>query len=231
MPLMYSCLDSDDQYELTERDVYGAVSLFDEFGNPTDNFSMKVSVDGTIPPVSGVTDHYGTYLLKDVPFGTYDLIFEKSGFGTYVMKAVEHINTGSPTKITRIPLLSEESSTKIRILTIETSVDTIFVTVVTDPPATMVKNRYIRLFYSSQSNVGNLKYEHYSDLITVDKTSFTLKFEKTYFTDMGYDPGQSVFVRAYGDSYYSNEYVNDSLRMIFPNLNENTPGAVSFEVP
>jgi hypothetical protein len=48
----------------------------------------------------------------------------------------------------------------------------------------------------------------------------------------GFSSGQTLYVKAYGDSFWSNEYFDPELdRKVFPNLNKNAAAAVSFVVP
>jgi len=226
----YSCIDNMDN-DINESDIYGYVSLFDEFGLKTDNHSMFVSAVDSVSEASGVSDVYGMYQINDVPFGTYKLVFEKPGFGTYVMNGIEHVANGKPTYIPVIPMLSEKSTTTIPILTNKVSGDTIYLTVVTDPPATTRQNRYIRLFFDDKASVSDSTYKNYSKLLTAYKTPFTTYFTKDYFYETGYESGQTIYLKAYGDSFYSNAYYDEDSIKVFPNINHDTPDALSFVLP
>ena len=228
--ISYSCLDDPDN-KLKEADIYGYVHLYDEFGYMTDNHSMFVSAVNSSFETSGVTDVAGMYIIRDVPFGDCRLVFEKPGFGTYVMNGIKHSADGKPTFVSVIPLLSERSTTTIKVLTNEVNGDTIFVTVITNPLSSVKENRYVRLFFDDHATVTDSTYKNFSEQFTVSRTPFTIELKKGYFYDMGYEPGQTVFVKAYGDSFYSNDYLNkDSIR-VFPNLNHETPPALSFVLP
>ncbi len=230
IPVSYSCLDNTDD-GLKETDIYGYVNLFDEFGIRTDNHSMFVSAVDSVTEASGVTDVYGMYIIRDTPFGTYKLVFEKPGFGTYVMKGIEHVANGSPTYIPVIPMLSEKSTTIIPTLTNKVSGDTIYITVVTDPPSTARQSRYIRLFFDDKASVSDSTYKNFSKLLTIYKTPFTTYFLKEYFLDIGYESGQTIYLKAYGDSFYSNAYYDEDSVKVFPNINHDTPDALSFVLP
>jgi hypothetical protein len=228
--ILYSCLNDPDN-ELNESDIYGYVHLYDEFGNMTDNYSMFVTAACADPETSGITDVTGMYIIRNVPFGDCSLVFEKPGFGTYVMDGIKHTADGKPTFISAVPFLSMKSTTTIKVLDREVSGDTIFITVITNPPATAKTNRYIRLFFDDHVSVTDSTYKSCSEQFTAGKVPFTIELKKEYFYNMGYVPGQTVYVKAYGDSFYSNDYFNKDSVKVFPNLNHETPPALSFILP
>ena len=225
----YSCLDDDNG--LKDPDIYGYVHLYDESGYSIDNHSMFVTALNADVEVKGITDVMGMYVIKNVPYGECKLVFEKEGFGTYVLNGIKHSADGKPTFVSLIPMLSEKTTTTIKVLTNEVSGDTIFVTVITNPPATVKENRYIRLFFDDNAAVSDSTYKSFSEQFTASKTPFTVEMKKDYFYDMGFQSGQTIFVKAYGDSFYSNDYLNEGSIRVFPNLNHETPPALSFILP
>ena len=55
---------------------------------------------------------------------------------------------------------------------------------------------------------------------------------QTELINAGFTSGQTVYVKAYGESYWSNEYLDVNLnKKVFPNLNTVSANAVSFIVP
>ena len=56
--------------------------------------------------------------------------------------------------------------------------------------------------------------------------------EANVLADMGFVSGDTVYVKAYGDSFWSNEYVDADLnKKVFPNLNTTSADASFFIVP
>ena len=226
----FSCLDNSD-YDLKDSDIFGYVHLYDEFGHNAENYSMYVSAVNPMSETTGITDVVGMYIIRDVPFGDYKLVFQKEGYGTYVMNGVKHVSDGEATFIDVIPLLSQKSTTTIKVLTVEVSGRTIYFTVITSPLSSALENRYVRLFFDEGAAVSDSVYKNYSDIFTVRDTPYTIEVLKDDFYDMGFEPGQKVYVKAYGDSFYSNDYLNDDSLRVFPNLNHETPEALSFVLP
>ena len=68
---------------ITKANITGSVNLYDEGTTQIDNSNMTVKVEGTTPAISATTDANGDFTLSDVPFGTYTILYEKSGFGTF----------------------------------------------------------------------------------------------------------------------------------------------------
>ena len=79
-----SCSSDDDSpAAATKANISGSVNLYNESTNLVDLSNMTVSVLGTMPLISAVTDAEGKFVLSNVPFGTYTLEYTKNGYGTY----------------------------------------------------------------------------------------------------------------------------------------------------
>ena len=124
------------------------------------------------------------------------------------------------------------SSTEITELTAETSADGIVISIRTNPSANNGNNRYVRYFLSSNENVSNQDYTSYSQGLIVRITPYDINLTKEELLSQGFSSGQTVYVKVYGDSFWSNEYDDLVLqRRIFPNLNMNAVSSVAFQVP
>lgn len=81
--------------------IYGKVSLYDEFTKRPPHFdSVKVTLRWGKDSLVQLTDTAGNYLFHHVETGTYDLVFEKEGFGT--MKVITHTHQGGGKDADRI---------------------------------------------------------------------------------------------------------------------------------
>lgn len=79
-----------------EGNIVGYAYSFNEFEELfPDNSGIKVFTQGQ-KIYRAITDRNGRYEFRDVPIGTYTLIFEKPGFGTVKYYGVRHLG-GTPT--------------------------------------------------------------------------------------------------------------------------------------
>lgn len=230
-----SCNDDDDTNNepgATTADIVGSVNLYDEATTQISDSGMTVEIEGVLPLISAITDFEGDFTLSNVPFGTYTLIYSKTGYGTYKRLDVVHTNTGSPTPLTTAPSLGQSSSTQVTDLSASPDGGEVVLSITTDPAGNSGNTRYVRYFLSASSSVSDENYSFVSEVlisqINPKETSLTVN----EFSKAGFSSGQTVYAKAYGDSFWSNEYEDSDLgRTIFPNLNATSAGAVSFVVP
>ena len=217
---------------IVDGDIIGAVDLYDESTTNLSNEGMIIAVGQSVPLITGVSNINGEFILQDVPFGTYTLIYSKDGFGTYKIFDVGHQNSGVNTVIPHTPSLGQLSSTEVSELTVEIDGNNVVLTVTTNPGASSNDPGYIRLFYDDQFNVSSVAYDQYSDGIEIKINPFEIILTKTNLNNMGYASGTTVFAKVYGDSYFSNDYEDPTLGYrVFPNLNSVAAPPVSFVVP
>lgn len=104
-------------------DMIGYVYSFNELGIPyDDNSRIKVSFidDMDNPCYVTYTDYRGRFEMNGILAGTYNLLYEKDGFGTMVIKGIKHYG-GKPT------LLYESDQTVFIYKKFESSVRNIYV--------------------------------------------------------------------------------------------------------
>jgi hypothetical protein len=227
----YSC-DNDDNADTstpTQGDIIGSVNLYDEGTTQVESHDMTVSIFGT--NISAITDVDGRFNLKDVPFGTYDLSYEKSGYGTFKKFNINH-ESAPTTVITNTPSLGQSSTTAITDLQVSLANDMVTFSITTNPSGNSSNRRYIRYFLSADSSVSNNNYNYYSEGLVVQINPYEATLSSTDLINAGFTSGQTVYVKAYGESFWSNQYEDTTLqRVVFPNLNPLAADAVSFVVP
>jgi hypothetical protein len=213
--------------------VSGEVILYDEATQAVDKSGMKVSVDSTFPPSSSVTEANGRFYIPFIAFGKKTLVFEKAGYGTYKMFNISHANNnGAGTVLTTIPSLGKLSSTAITGLTATVSSGIVTVSATSNPGGNNSSPKYIRLFLNARPAVSNTNYEKVFDAFVARINPFEKTFTKAELNAWGFSSGTTVYVRAYGDSFWSNSYDDPVIgRTIFPNLNISAVAAASFIVP
>lgn len=227
-----SCSDSEDSTPapITKADIIGSVNLYDEGTTQIENSGMTVKLEGT--GLSATTDANGDFTILGAPFGTYALIYEKLGFGTFKTFNLEHTNTGSPTIITVTPSLGETSTTQVTALTASVNGNDVLISSTTNPAGNNGNTRYVRYFLSTDSNVSNANYTYYSPGLVSQINPYEITLSQNDLSSEGFSSGQTVYVKVYGDSFFNNEYEDSNLgRKVFPNLNMTSANSVSFVVP
>ncbi|WP_452600519.1 carboxypeptidase-like regulatory domain-containing protein [Pontimicrobium sp. MEBiC06410] len=225
-----SCSDSNDNDtpSPTSANISGSVNLFDDGVTEIDNSNMTVNVEGT--SISTTTNSNGQYTLSNVPFDTVTLVYEKNGYGTFKRFNIDH--STSDTFIAETPSLGQLSTTSITNLTATNNGTDITLAATTDPDGNVGNTRYIRFFFSTQSNVSNTNYEAVLETLPSQINPRNLNLTNVSLVALGFSSGQTVYARCYGESFWSNQYDEpNSENTIFPNLNPNSAIAVSFVVP
>lgn len=227
-----ACSSNDDSNDNppapTSGDISGAVNLFDEGENPIDKSNMTVRIEGS--SISATTNSNGQFTLSNVPFGTVTLVYQKNGFGTFKKFDVNH--SDGNTFITETPSLGQKSTTSITDLSVTNNGSDITVAATTDPDGSIGNTRYIRFFFSTQSNVSSENYEAVLETLPAQINPRNLNLNSDSLDALGFSSGQTVYVKCYGESFWSNQYDEpNSATTIFPNLNPNSAAAVSFVVP
>lgn len=215
---------------ITKANISGSVNLYDEGTTQVDKSNMTVKLEETTPSISATTDANGDFTLVDVPFGTYRVLYQKSGFGTFKKFNIEHQNNA--TALPNTPSLGEISTTQITDLEASISGNDIIISVTTNPAGSNGNTRYIRYFLSTDSNVNNENYTYFSPGLVSQVNPKAITLSNSDLLSAGFTTGQTVFIKAYGDSFWSNEYYDSDLdKNIFPNLNMTSNNSVSFIVP
>lgn len=215
------------EVDFTEGNIIGNVNLFTDANLATTESGMTVTVEGT--SISALTDATGRFQLVDVPFGTYTLVYTKANFGTFKRSNLLHEN--APTFMTGSNSLSEVSTTEISSASNAISGDTSIITLSTSPAASITDEKQYRVFYSSDMAVSNTNFEHSNDArLSANATPYLHKVLFTDLISMGYQSGQTVYCKVYGDSYFSNEYSENGV-IVYPNLNAVTSTTMTIVIP
>jgi hypothetical protein len=227
----FACNDDDDEPDYgTSARLSGRVNLYDEGDTPQPKDSMVVSIYGAKPPVADTTDVNGRFSFPDVDYGLYSIVYEKPGYGRFILNNVSHQK--GDTEIGIIPDLGQFSTTMVDSISDSVSGAVITIRVVTTPAGTTNKPRYLRFFFGDNSNVSFEDFIAYSSVVTAPSNPYIYSISMHKLLDWGFKPGDHIWIKAYGDSKYSNHYI-DPLKgiHIFPNLNLHSAAAVYFVMP
>ncbi len=209
--------------------IDGEVNLFDDATTQVSSQDMSVTLE-SLPFIGDSTDPSGGYRIEDIPIGNYNLVFEKPGFGTFKLTGVNIFGDGGVT-IPELPL-GQISTTAITSIVDSIAGEDIFFTIEVSPAGTPQAPRYVRFFLHNLGNVGPENFTSFSNTLTVESNQFVFAVNQAELIDVGFQVGQTVYIRAYGESFYSNEYDDSTLgRRVFPNVNPNAANSIFFQVP
>lgn len=213
----------------TSANASGSVSLYDEGTNPLSDSGMTVTASTADTSISVVTDTTGKFFYEDLPYDTYNLTFEKEGYGTYKIFDLLHDNGSS--FLTTIPTLGQKSSTEVIDLTQSQFEQSILVNVTLDPPASSTDIKYIRFFLGLTDSISYSQYMEFSQPIMVDTTPTVITLSQEFLNGIGFETETTVYIRVYGCSYYGNLYLAEEGWQVFPNINPNAVPSIPFVVP
>ncbi len=233
--LFRACHKEDDAEVAQTGTITGELRLTDEFGNEfSDQSDMVVSVEGKGTGVSGSD---GKYEITGLPSGTFELSFEKDGFGTYKRFSIQVIAGPGATALNGIDYLGQKSTTAISNLTATINpVDSTLnigcsIAPIPDPGTP----RAFRLFFGKNNLVSGQDYQYTPSNTWVASTASGLitGLNPEVLYSNGYVPGEWVYLIAYGESIRTNSYTDPvTNKKVFPNINTSSPSnVVSFILP
>lgn len=235
------------QAENRRGNIMGGIRLYDLDGNALqDGSGVTVSIDQST--VSTKTDQLGKWKLDSIPFGTYDLVIAKAGYGTTRIKGLYHAASNHSTTIVKATtFISQIADMEITNFFTRKSSE-IFPALLTLAAAGAEdgiifypgfrnyssREKPVRFFFSTSPDVSSTNYtatekQYYSGKITNNEND---NFKTSWFIANGFEPGTTVYVKAYGDGRYTDDYEDPiSGLTVFPCLAPTGSKVISFVVP
>jgi hypothetical protein len=242
------------QAEKRRGNIIGSIRLVDMDGKSLEDGSgVKVTIDQT--NVSATSNGNGKWSLDSIPFGTYDLTLSKPGFGSTRIMGVYHsalnhttTNISAPRYLSMISTV-EISKVTVRKFTesfskpqdINSVANMIFLGLLEEGiifNPVFVNNtageKAIRFFMSASPDVSSTNYtvsekQYYTGKENVVEND---NFKISWFISKGFQPGQTVYLKAYGDGRFADDYEDPiSGLSVFPCLSAKGSPVVSFVVP
>lgn len=199
--------------------VVGFVSLFNEIGvRYASSDSMAVTVEGSNPEIKAISNADGKYELKDLPTGTYNLIFTRTGFGIFKRSSILHIGGTAPTNLGNNNLW-ETAQTTVTNLAVEIKGTSIILSGKATPvmPAgssTSVQRR-IRFFFGKDDKVSYLNYfDTFNQLLVPPGGDGTFSYTLTNSNISKFKTGDKVFIICYGISPLENAYTDPATNFV-----------------
>jgi hypothetical protein len=175
--------------------IVGFVSLVDESGNEIEDKSgVNVSMEGL---ANTITNNIGRYEFSDVPAGTYKIIYDKTGYGTYKRFNYQFIGGNVPAVVPETSLFVLPD---IEILSLDISFEDNRIYVSGTIPVT--NQLAFQIFINDNPDVSNLKHNHYTSLAMyccIARTNFS---QVINLSDTPYSPGDTIYLAVYFRNYY-----------------------------
>ncbi len=257
--LMLACNKNSNQHSITVPDVIqaekrrgnitGVIRVYDNDGKEmADAGGVIIKIEQSNVTTQSASN--GKWTLDSIPFGTYDISFSKPGFGSNRITGLYHAavnhsttNVGSNRSIS---MVSTINITKVAIKKLsETSpqIPSLIAAgvikedgILFNPvfASTGADEKAVRFFFSTSPDVSS------TNFMVTEKQRYTGKegafendnFKLSWWIDKGFAPGQTIYLKAYGDARISDDY-EDAISglMIFPSLAANGSPVASFVLP
>lgn len=188
--LLGSCKKTTTNEELATptQDITGFVFLYNQYQQSLPNNSgVTVTLSGT--SYSAVTDSAGMYVIKNVPAGTYQFVYTKSGYGTY---EVNHFYTlGGDVSLIPVSLYQNSTATLTNVKATYSN-QGITVTGTVNSGASAQQEVNVIVYYSLSPSVSPSNY------MAVTTGGANPSFELYLGTNEYFTSGQTVYMVAYG---------------------------------
>lgn len=214
LTLLFTLLGCSTTEEPISGNIVGFISLTNKDGVIEPDRS-GVQAKLTDLNVSVVSNNQGRMEMANIPLGTYDIIFEKEGYGTFKIFDYQFLGGNVPALL---PLIEVNELPSIPIEHIDVSINADFLNVKTTMPLLTDKkdNIGVLVFVSDSANVSSTDYDHFFDT-SVSNNNLAPTCSSIQTARLQYGSGQRVYVAVYirntsGFSYFDPELNVD----IFP---------------
>lgn len=256
--LVLACNKNSNQHSITVPDVIqaekrrgnitGIIRVYDNDGKDiTDASGVTITIEQSNVTTQSTSN--GKWTLDSIPFGTYDISFSKPGFGTNRIMGLYHaaqnhattdvgsnryISAVSTINVTKLVVkkLSETEPAVQNLINLNLIEEGMLFNPIFVNSGSVEKS--VRFFFSTSPDVSSTNYK------VTNKQRYTGKenvrendnFKLSWFKDNGFTPGQTIYVKAYGDAYFSDDYEDAfSGLTIFPSMSSNGSPVASFVLP
>jgi hypothetical protein len=233
LSLITSCGNDDDPVpQPSKGSITGTVDAYDDKTTSiADRSGFTVALGST--GKTATTDASGRFSFADVAYDSYDLTVSKTGFGTFKIFGVNLQSTSL-----NVPTITmgSVSTTAVTSLTYNNNqyngVAGASYIYSTSPAPTTTNRGYTRSFLSTSNGVSSTNYTAFSAVRSNASNNVNGGFTADELYGFGFRTGQTVYLKMYGESLFSNAYLDPSTgKTVFPNLNSTSPAAISFIVP
>ena len=234
----------------TKGSSLGYVNLKDEFDNEfsNDKSGIKLTLLGSNPEITVVTDVKGNFAFENVKTGNYDLLIKKEGFPDKTYESFPIFEGPKPLKNFGYLSLRQKSTTELSNLVVSTE-ESEFGTKVLKfkvkalPVSDQGNGRTILFVFSNNSNVSinDLGTDYYSSNSTTSVSFVTaigdsattkfLKYQDTYNGQNGsstiIESGRRVYCKAYSIAKNDNYNITSDDKRFYATLSSSSSNIAS----
>lgn len=187
---LIGCNKNEDNVFL-EGNIIGFVNLVNETGSEVEDKSgVNVSIEGL--NTSANTNENGRFELSNVPAGTYNIIYNKKGYGSYKRFSFQFIGGNIPAMLYETTLYEQP---KIEIQSLDISFTDNVITIA--GKITETNHFTVRTFINDSSNVSNENYDYASARYSYSGWTFTQFSQSIYLSETPFYPGDKVYLVIY----------------------------------
>jgi hypothetical protein len=234
--ILFGCKKPSAEKLYTE--LKGNVLLFDEGITAIDKSGVKVSIEDSNPVVSSTSNNMGDFVLNvNTSLQSFTLVYSKPGMGTFKRLLTRNpdgsFNILNPDNTT-VPSfqvsesLGSKSTAVVNSLQAVVNKDTLIIKCNVSS-SNLSGEKCIRLLYQknladiSISNVDKTRLNWSHNFLVKNGDNTITLCMKCSSVCADWNPGDKIYFTAYGDSYYTNVYIDHlSNTLTLPNLNPNS---------
>ncbi len=197
LPFLYHGCSKEDYLPGLTGKMVGQLYTFNEFGNLLDDHSqVKITAIGMDQSYATNAERSGRFELSELPTGTYELRFERGGFGVLKQFGVQHLG-GEPTILPKVNsyeyayFLYEIPTTTITNLSIIDDSLTVYCSFTVPVQLDRVR---VQLYYSTTDNFSLSEAEYVEAKNPWNANGYFTA--KLYFQDAPFETGETVYLKA-----------------------------------
>lgn len=195
--------EKDDDHLRFNGDIVGFVTIYDEYGVMlTDKSGVEAKIEST--DFSSITDDIGKYVLKNIPAGTYNILFGKAGIGENKLYSLQFVGGSVPAVVSKVSLY-QLPTIEIQDFQLSLVDDKILCTVIMPEPCMYD----YRIFMNDSLNVSE---SHYDYFITHEYQKMdTIFIGASGLEYTPFEPGQNIYTILYYKNYLDPGYYMNEL--------------------